>query len=107
MKPPTDITIARNMLENRDKGFTFGLFYRRNLRNYIVKFIIQSAAIGVVAYLEVWPIVWLLAGLVIGSFSRDIGWVRSIRRRWPLSVALTDWEKVRQLAEGKPLPPAL
>ena len=103
MKPTPQVLAARRLLENRDKGFTFRLFYRRSLRGYLIQLVTTAAVIALLGYLKIWPAAWIYLGVTIGSFARDIAWVRSIRKSWPLSVALTDWEKVRKLADGQPL----
>ncbi len=102
---PTDILAARRMLENREKGFTFRLFYRRILSTYLLQTLLYAVAIGLLVLVEIWPAVWLCGGMILGAFLRDITWVRSIRKRWPFSVYLTDWEKVQRLAEGTPPEP--
>jgi hypothetical protein len=51
---------------------------------------------------ERWAPFWLVLGMVAGSLLRDIGWVISIRRTWPFSERVTDWDKVQRFADERP-----
>ena len=51
---------------------------------------------GVVLYFSLW-----CSGLLVGAFLRDFGWLLRMRRGWPLTVRVTNWELVKDIAEGK------
>jgi hypothetical protein len=91
------------MLENRERGYTFGLFSRRALKFYLCQIICYTVGIGIVVSMQVWPAVWCFLGMIVGSFVRDLAWLKVIRRSWPFSAAITDWDKVQKLADGEAL----
>jgi len=78
-------------------GLTWKMGLRRLTRSWIL-----LAALGAVAYLLL-PRIWMLvAGLVVGSCIRDLGYVRSARAVWPVSFMVIDWQKVDELlADGR------
>lgn len=103
MKPLSDQFLALRMLEAREQGYTFRLFYRRNLGRYAFLFLVSGATIALVAQLRLWSIASLILGMVVGAVLRDLGWLRSVRRTWPFTRKVMDWEKVERLAaEAEP-----
>ncbi len=42
----------------------------------------------------------LMSGMLLGSLLRDVGWFLRIRQGWPLTVRITDWQRVRAIASG-------
>ena len=61
------------------------------------------AALALAAWL-ILPQIWMLvAGLVAGTCIRDLGYVRSARAVWPVSLTVIDWAKVDELlGDNKP-----
>jgi hypothetical protein len=45
----------------------------------------------------------LMLGLFLGVLLRDLGWARATAATWPFSERVTEWDKVRRIAEGEPL----
>ena len=41
------------------------------------------------------------SGVFIGALLRDSGYLRRMKRNWPFSVKVTDWDKVRAIAESE------
>jgi hypothetical protein len=42
----------------------------------------------------------LIACFLAGAILRDIGYIRSARKVWPVSFAVIDWTKVDELLAG-------
>ena len=61
-----------------------------------------AAAIGYFAYVGLWGGCFLVAGLFGGMWLRDYGILLHAKRTWPFQESVTDWEKVRRIAEGEP-----
>lgn len=51
-------------------------------------------------FLERWFL--LLIGMGIGAFLRDIGWLVQIKKRSAFTEKITDWDKVKEIAEIVP-----
>ena len=102
MKTFSDQNLARRLLEARKHGYTFGLFYRRSATRYILLVSVCAGGMAILALAQIWPPFWLVLGMVVGSLLRDIGWVISIRRTWPFSERITDWDKVQRFADERP-----
>src|SRR5688572_27946136 len=102
MNTSADQTLARRMIEARKHGYTFGLFYRRSPTRYILLVSVVAASLAILALAQIWTPFWLVLGMFAGCVLRDIGWVISIRRTWPFSERVTDWDKVHRLADERP-----
>lgn len=99
---PTDQLYARRYLETRAQGVTFALYFRRAAKAMACRLVIYAVALTILAQVDMWPLFWLCLGLVLGSTLRDVGWVRAGKKSWPFTEKVTDWEKVRELAETQP-----
>ena len=93
------------MLENRDRGYSFGIFLRRNMKIYFFFTILNGLALAFFVYWQIWWEFYLCLGLVAGVFLRDIAWFLALRRNWPFRLKVTDWEMVQRLADGTPKEP--
>lgn len=93
--------LARRLLETRERGYGFALFYRRSWKAYLVILGYFGIVLPWMAMEGWWELFCGLTGVLCGMLLRDIGWVRAIRKNWPFSDKVTDWEKVRRMAEGK------
>ena len=102
MKNLSDQTCARLMLEIRNRGYSFGFFYRRSAKRYLLLFAGFAVCLVMLALLEYSPGFWLMLGMLAGCLLRDISWVRGYRHAWPFTHEITDWGKVQRLADGKP-----
>lgn len=96
----SDQTLAKNMLETRERGFSFGLYLRRGYVRYLLLTTYYTLALALFAALQVWPAFYIMLGHTIGVFTRDIGWIRAVRKSWPFTEKVTDWEKIQRLADG-------
>lgn len=103
MKRGLEQKLARKLLPLQQRGPTYGRFFRNNVRLYTFQLVVFAAVLGALAWFDQPAGFLLVLGIVIGALLRDAGWVRSIRRTWPFTVAVTDWEKVRRIADGESL----
>lgn len=95
---------ARRMLEARRRGgYTVGLFYRWSALRYLFEFVYFGAILAFLAMVEGWTLFMLLLGLYLGMLLRDFGRARATAAIWPLSERVTEWDRVRRIAEGEPL----
>jgi len=102
MNQLSDQILAKRMLEMHDRGYSFALFFRRSAKNYLL--VLSCFGSGLIAFglLQLWIPFNLILGLSAGCLLRDIGWFRAISKTWPFSLKVTDWDKVRRLAEETP-----
>ncbi len=101
MNPLSDRELARRLLETREQGWTYRRFLRLNTRRYLLLFTIHTAVLALFAILGQWLPFYLILGMLIGTITREYGWVRSIKRTFPFSLKATDWDKVQAMADGK------
>ena len=95
---------ARRMLEARRRGgYTVGLFYRWSALRYLFVFVYFGAILAFLAMVEGWALFMLTLGLLLGVLLRDLGSARATAVIWPFSERVTEWDKVRRIAEGEPL----
>ena len=99
----SDQTLARRMLETRDRGYSFALFFRRSAKRYLLLFSYFGLALIAFGVLQLWLPFYLMLGMLAGCLFRDIGWVRAVGKTWPFSLKVTDWDKVQRLADEKPV----
>jgi hypothetical protein len=98
MNTPTDQTLARRLLQVRQQGYSFGLFYRFNLRRYLLMIAIFGTLMTNLALAEAWRTFCTMLGLFVGTVVRDVAWMVTIRKSWPFTERITDWNKVQRLA---------
>jgi len=97
----SDQILARRMLETHEHGFSFAIFLRRNAPRYAI--LIACGVLGLLylTWLDMPTLFYTVLGLLAGCLLRDIGWFRMIRRTWPFTLKVIDWDKVRRLAEAE------
>ncbi len=79
-------------------GLTWKMGFRRLARSWSL--LVALSALASLIFPQVWM---LVAGLAAGSCLRDLGYVRSARAVWPVSLRVIDWTKVDELlAESRP-----
>jgi hypothetical protein len=98
--------LAIRMLETRDRGYSFGLFLRRQRKRYITQFssfvfmffifAAMAPQLPAVGYL---PLAFAV-GMVCGVYLRDFRWYRVFQSTWRFSVRTTDWKEVERIARG-------
>jgi ABC-type uncharacterized transport system permease subunit len=100
----TEQARARQLLERKKTGYSTGTFLRQSVNGWVPMLIMVVMAV-VVFYKTIDPLIhglmlWII-GVSIGAFIRDIGWFVKIRKSWPFTEKVIDWEKVRQISEQK------
>lgn len=91
--------LAKQMLESRGRGYSFGTFLRQQRKRHFLALAAFASGLVIVALLKNWPIFFFALGMLVGGFLRDIEWVSAVALMKPFTEKVTDWEKVRQLAE--------
>ncbi len=98
--------VAKNLLRARATGYTLGFWLSVQATRYI--FLVSALATILLAYL-LEPtemntrLAFPILGFGVGALWRDFAFLRASKRVWPINRQLLDWNKVQQLAEGKPL----
>lgn len=100
MRKIPDKILARRMLSNRAHGYAISHFYLLHLPRYAVTVLLYSALIGTAVLAELYSVGVFTFGLIVGAFARDLGWFMSIRKSWPFTEKVVDWDKVEELAGG-------
>ncbi len=97
-----DQTQCKYLLELKDTDYSLIMFFRLNWGKYLRLFLIL--ALGVYFALESGMpryVGLFVCGMSVSAFLRDLGWLVKIKKNWPLTVRITNWELVRNIAEGK------
>ncbi|MBM3978212.1 MAG: hypothetical protein FJ299_14650 [Planctomycetes bacterium] len=97
----SDQFLASRMLETRARGYSFGLYFRWSAKLYLLLVAYFAFALVALAFLELWLFFFFMLGLFAGCLLRDVGWFRAVRKTWPFSLKVTDWERVQRLADEK------
>ena len=97
----TDRTLARHLLETREQGLSFPLFFSRTRKNYALRALCFLGPLPICVIQESWTVFCLLLGIFLGSLLMDVSWFRLALRTWSFNVKVTDWDKVRKLAEDE------
>src|SRR5688572_16922057 len=92
----------RRTLEDWRRMNPDGLTWKMGLRRLARSWSLLAAL--TMAVCVIFPPMWMLAtGLVVGTCLRDLGYVRSARAVWPVSLKVIDWVKVDELlGDSKP-----
>ncbi len=97
-----DQTLCKHMLKLKDTDYSLMTFFQLNRGKYLRLFILMTVSAYVAFGSETYRYVGLfLFGVFVGAFCRDLGRVLKIKKYWPLTVRVTNWEVVRNIAEGK------
>lgn len=95
--------IAQNMIKQRDCGYSIAEYFKKTAPKYTIRAIITVVLAATYFASDVVGIEGLLAGgagLLIGATIRDCIWLLFIKRNWPFSEKVTDWDKVKAIAEA-------
>lgn len=93
--------VAKILLETRERGFSHELFYKRNFRSYLIQLCFFIPALTFLYYADLWFYFFMLFGMMMGAFLRDLTWVRITVKNWPITATITDWDKVQRMADGE------
>lgn len=86
----------------RRDGFAVLPFLRRNAARYVLVLAAGAAGIAAYAFLQQETMCWIVLGALAGALLRDIGWLRNVRKSWPFTVRVTDWDEVQRIADEEP-----
>ena len=95
--------LARHMLVHRECGYSLLYILRRSIWRYAL--LIGAWVALLVAFLHAedpWQELFFMwgFGMLGGAILRDCAWFRRIRKSWPFTEKITDWEKVKRIAEA-------
>jgi len=93
---------AARMLEvSRRGGYSLGLVLGWKAKSYLFALLYLAAAIAYFAYVGLWAGCFLVVGLFGGMWFRDYGYLLAAKKTWQFQELVTDWEKVKQIADGE------
>jgi hypothetical protein len=102
MGTPTNQKVAARMMEvSRRGGYSLGLFLRWQAKRYVVAVIYLAVAVAYFAYFRLWSGCSLVIGLFSGMWLRDFGYLLAAKKTWPFLNMVTNWEKVKKIADGE------
>ena len=97
----TQSTYCQALLRMREKTPTLFEFSREEFWKYlVVNGLIASAGVLLLLGTTFSSLGWLLIGMGLGSFLRDLGWKRTLSRQWPWAHETIDWARVEARARG-------
>ncbi|MDP5211133.1 hypothetical protein [Microbulbifer sp. 2205BS26-8] len=89
---------AKQLLTQKEKGVTLATSMSAMKRKLTYRSIMLVAAC--LCYWFYGGSLFILAiGMLVGVTMQDFGWLRVIEKTWPFTVKITDWEKVKRIAE--------
>lgn len=91
---------ARALLRCREQGFSILRCFRMGGRRYLLSAILFCLLLYLASRFPHLAIAWVGVGAYIGMFLRDLGWYRAAKKNWPFTVKTTNWERVREIADG-------
>lgn len=97
----SDQSLAKRMLEMREHGFAFSRLFRRNIKTYLLFALMLSMMAALGAWSGNWMWTGIAFGIFLGGVSSHIGAIRGVTKSLPFSLKVTDWDKVRRLANGE------
>ena len=92
--------LAQLFLEHRKHGYSIRLVLRRMKRRYILSVTLCVVMSFIACSLSLYWFAYIILGIYMGGFLRDIGWLRAIKKTWPFTEKITDWNKVEAIANG-------
>lgn len=104
MFDPREQRLAKLLLRVRDQGeLSYSAFFRQSLRGYALVMVCAGTIFLAVQQLPAArsPVSNLVLGILVGMVARDIAWFRARRNVWPFNRKVTDWSKVRRIADGE------
>jgi hypothetical protein len=92
-------SFQRKTLENWRRMKPHGLTWTIGLQTLVPKWAVLTV-LGAGVYVVAPRVSLFVACVIAGAILRDLGYVRSARRVWPVSLAVIDWAKVDALLES-------
>ena len=95
-----DKKYAIQLLIYKENGFSTKTVFEKSRKRYLLlSFAIVIFFIIGVHFKDY--ISFLGAGLFLGMLLRDGVWIKAIGKSWPFTEKVTDWEKVKKIAESE------
>jgi hypothetical protein len=101
MKKRSDKFLANFLLKRSKAKSSLPFFYKANLKHYLI---CVSFFAGVMAFC--WflmegniPLLLFALGVFWGTVARDLRWFISMKKGWPFTEKVINWEKVAELAD--------
>ncbi len=93
---------TKAMLEFGEEGFT----WKRGLKKLERQYLFGAAVVCVLVLfiitshndVALQTLCYSIIAFILGAFLRDFGWLRAIKKNWPVSAYFTDWAKVEATA---------
>ena len=80
-----------------DQGPTVGWLLRQSMRSYLILLALMVPLGAFYWWAGTPTLSFFFAGLFIATVARDFRWHKQFVRDWPLSNAITDWDRVDEL----------
>ncbi|MDH4044940.1 MAG: hypothetical protein OEY20_06315 [Gemmatimonadota bacterium] len=99
----TDAKRCQYLLALANSNHSMRVFLRTNGWRYalILALFVPVTYLAAADTLALRPLWAGLIGALAGALLRDAGWVARIRETWPLTVRITNWDLVREIANGR------
>lgn len=101
MKLPSEQELAGRILAQRDDGYSLAYILRQNSMHYALNGIVLLIfLIGFFVADIIWfrLLVLFFAGILIGSLIENTRWINFLRRQWPFTRKIIDWQKIEEIA---------
>jgi len=109
MKQSTEQALARHYLVHREGDYSVTYVLRQNRGRYAIQIgFLVLLVIGFCSTYTFRP--WIggtflfASGMLLGALARDAGWILRIRKQWPFTRAIINWQRVEEIAEGNESP---
>ena len=96
--------LARRLVKHRAAGYSIAYVLYRSVARYAIRIALLA---GLLVAFSTTDALWLkgfllwAVGMLLGAISRDLAWLRRIKKHWSFTEKITDWRKVVDIAEGK------
>ena len=100
MKEKEKLRQCTVLLRQREEGFSITKIFVANVSKYIMTTVLLlSIGIAASMWLESFSIILIFIGMTIGTTARDFGWFRMLKKNWPFTETIIDWEKVQKISD--------
>ena len=98
MKPEKEKLLALHLLAHKEKGYSILYVLNKSKFRYMILFLLSGLLIWwSLESLNIFIV--FSAGMLVGAFFRDFGWLRRIKASWAFNQKVIDWNKVEEIAE--------
>lgn len=92
--------LANNLLSMREEGVSIWNSSKKSWKRW--SFRVAAVAVAVYLYFITAQSELLLlgVGMILGAALQDIGWIWRIAKNWGFTEEVTNWEKVKKIAQN-------